>query len=57
MSLEPEIKSPIAVEPEPESPRYLSAKATRRNGAPMTEAEIEAAEAEAQVWARRANSC
>jgi hypothetical protein len=38
----------------------LSAKAARRNpldGSALTEAEIEAAEEEALLWARRANSC
>lgn len=35
----------------------LSAKATRKDGPPLTEAEIEAAEEEALAWARRANSC
>jgi hypothetical protein len=34
----------------------ISAKA-RKDGSSMTEAEIEAAEEEAQIWARRANSC
>jgi hypothetical protein len=42
-----------ASEPEP----HLSAKATRKDGPPLTEAEIEAAEEEALLWARRANSC
>jgi hypothetical protein len=43
-----------------EAPCRLSAKAVqsdRPDGAPLTEAEIEAAEEEAQAWARRANSC
>jgi hypothetical protein len=35
----------------------LSAKATRRGGVALTEAEIEEAEAEAEAWARRVNSC
>jgi len=46
---------PIPQEPDPE-PR-LSAKASRPNAHPLTEAEIEAAEEEALAWARRANSC
>jgi hypothetical protein len=40
-----------------EEPKRLSAKAARKDGHPLTEAEIEAAEAEAEVWARRVNSC
>ena len=39
------------------APRRLSAKASRKNGPPLTEAEIEAAEEEAEAWARRVNSC
>ena len=35
----------------------LSAKATRKDGSKLTEAEIEAAEEEAEAWARRVNSC
>jgi hypothetical protein len=35
----------------------LSAKALRKDGEPLTEAEIEAAEEEAEAWARRVNSC
>jgi len=42
---------------EAEPPRYLSARASRPNAQPLTEAEIEAAEEEAHLWARRANSC
>jgi hypothetical protein len=44
-------------ESDPESSQYLSAKASRPEGRPLTEAEIEAAEEEAHAWARRANSC
>ncbi len=40
-----------------EAPRRLSAKATRKDGTSLTEEEIEAAEAEAEAWARRVNSC
>jgi hypothetical protein len=40
-----------------EAPKRLSAKAARKDGRPLTEAEIEAAEAEAEAWARRVNSC
>jgi hypothetical protein len=47
--------NPFPVESRPE-PLRLSAKA-RKDGSSMTEAEIEAAEEEAQNWARRANSC
>jgi hypothetical protein len=43
--------------PTPKPPRHLSAKASRPDGKALTEAEIEAAEAEALAWARRANSC
>ena len=35
----------------------LSAKAMRKDGSKLTEAEIEAAEEEAEAWARRVNSC
>ena len=42
---------------QPELARYLSAKATRKDGSKLTEAEIEAAEEEAEAWARRVNSC
>jgi hypothetical protein len=47
----------IPEEPDAQAPLRLSAKATRKNGEPLTEAEIEAAEEEALAWARRANSC
>jgi hypothetical protein len=40
-----------------EEPKRLSAKAARKGDRPLTEAEIEAAEAEAEAWARRVNSC
>ena len=40
-----------------EVPKRLSARAARKDGQPLTEAEIEAAEAEAEAWARRVNSC
>ena len=40
-----------------EPPKRLSAKATHKDGSRLTEAEIEAAEAEAEAWARRVNSC
>ncbi|HEX4320805.1 MAG TPA: hypothetical protein VHZ52_07880 [Acidobacteriaceae bacterium] len=42
---------------DPKLPLHLSAKASGQNGQLLTEAEIEAAEAEALAWARRANSC
>ena len=42
---------------ETEPPLRLSAKATRKDGSKLTEAEIEAAEQEAEAWARRVNSC
>ncbi len=42
---------------DPEEPKRLSAKAARKDGQPLTEPEIEAAEEEAEVWARRVNSC
>ena len=47
---------PPAESQNPEPLRHLSAKA-RKDGFSMTETEIEAAEEEALVWARRANSC
>ena len=53
----PDNPAQTASDSDPEPRQYLSAKATRRDGAQMTEAEIEAAEEEAQAWARRANSC
>ncbi len=37
--------------------RYLSAKASRADAATMTEEEREAAEREAEEWARRVNCC
>jgi hypothetical protein len=40
-----------------EPAKRLSAKASRKDGTLLTEAEIEAAEEEALAWARRANSC
>ena len=40
-----------------EPPLRLSAKATRKDGSKLTEAEIEAAEEEAEAWASRVNSC
>lgn len=49
---------PILTETDiPEAPKRLSAKANRKTGPPLTEEEIEAAEAEAEAWARRVNSC
>jgi hypothetical protein len=41
----------------PKESQRLSAKASRRDGVALSEAEIEAAEAEAEAWARRVNSC
>lgn len=35
----------------------LSARASGRDAGSLTEAEIEAAEAEVEAWARRVNSC
>jgi len=40
-----------------EPPLRLSAKAMRKDGSKLTETEIEAAEEEAETWARRVNSC
>ena len=37
--------------------RYLSAKASRADAAALTEEEREAAEREAEEWARRVNCC
>jgi hypothetical protein len=42
---------------EPAPFRYLSAKAARPGGLPLTDAEIEAAEEEALAWSRLANRC
>ena len=42
---------------ETEPPLRLSAKATRKDGSKLTESEIEAAEEEAEAWARSVNSC
>ena len=47
----------LATADDSEEPKRLSAKATRKDGAPLSEAEIEAAEAEAEAWARKVNSC
>jgi hypothetical protein len=44
-------------ESEIEAPKRLSAKAAHPDGSKLTEAEIEAAETEAEAWARRCNSC
>ena len=63
MTLQKIESSPLKSKVEPqlelqsESSLRLSAKATRKDGPPLTEAEIEAAEEEALAWARRANSC
>jgi hypothetical protein len=38
-------------------PAYLSAKASHPDGTALTAEEIEAAEAEAEAWARRVNCC
>jgi hypothetical protein len=43
--------------PEAEPVLRLSAKAARKGGVALTDAEIEEAEAEAEAWARRVNSC
>jgi hypothetical protein len=48
---------PAQAASEIEQPQRLSAKASRKDGIPLIEAEIEAAEEEALAWARRANSC
>ena len=45
------------LDPTEEPAKRLSARASRKDGTPLTEAEIEAAEEEALAWARRANSC
>jgi hypothetical protein len=50
----PSIDTP---QPDAKPPQRLSAKASRPDGPLLSEAEIEAAEAEALAWARRANSC
>lgn len=47
---------PLTTDDEDE-PKRLSARAARKDGLPLTDAEIEAAEAEAEAWARRVNSC
>jgi len=49
--------SSASQEPTSEPPQRLSAKASRPNAHTLTQAELEAAEAEAEAWARRANSC
>jgi len=40
-----------------EQVRRLSGKASGKDASSMTEAEIEAAEAEAEAWVRRVNTC
>jgi hypothetical protein len=47
----------LAIADDEDEPKWLSAKATRKDGQPLTDAEIEVAEAEAEAWARRVNSC
>jgi hypothetical protein len=42
---------------QPEEPKRISAKAARKDGPPLTEEEIEAAEEEALAWARKSNCC
>ena len=55
---DPALESPVILEDATEeAPRRLSAKASRKDGQPLSEEEIEAAEAEAEAWARRVNSC
>jgi hypothetical protein len=51
------IMNNFAADEETEPPQRMSAKTSRKDGEVLTEAEIEAAEEEAQAWARRANSC
>jgi hypothetical protein len=46
-----------ATDSESEKPRRLSARASRAGAALLSDEEIEAAEAEAEAWARRVNSC
>ncbi len=46
-----------ADDPESEMPRRLSARASGPGAALLSEEEIEAAEAEAEAWARRVNCC
>ncbi len=48
--------SPYA-EPDGELVLRLSARASGKDASQLSEAEIEAAEAEAEAWARRVNSC
>jgi len=50
-------EDPKPNKPDPESTKRLSAKATHPSASKLTPAEIEAAEAEAEAWARRVNSC
>jgi len=55
--MDPNTPTPEPDECEPAPSRYLSAKATRRGGPPLTEQELEAAEQEAWEWSRLANRC
>ena len=52
-----EAQEPLLADIAEEPVRRLSAKATRSHGHDLTEEEIEAAEAEAEAWARRVNCC
>jgi len=54
---DPKTPGPETDECEHAPSRYLSAKASRRSGPPLTAAEIEAAEEEALSWSRLANRC
>ncbi len=51
----------LAADPEADKPQRLSAIAARgksgSDGSLLTEEELEAAESEAEAWARRVNSC
>ncbi len=55
--MDPKTPPPDPNECEPAPFRYLSAKAARPDGPPLTDAEIEAAEDEALAWSRLANRC
>ncbi len=57
MSAMPEERAGVGAAQDEEPTRRLSARASRADAAQMTEEEIEAAEREAEEWARRVNRC
>ncbi len=55
--MDPKPPTPKQEECELDPPRYLSAKAARPGGPPLSDCEREAAEEEARAWSILANRC